>query len=116
MTIEDIICSLSEKYGEEFNWYVLPTDEVRGRFVHELKKELGEDNILFRSSVCAVAKCDSNDDVLFRICGENAGEAWRIYHLTYSSDNLPGFPRYEAFSDINAVCDLIEKQFITEFL
>ena len=41
---------------------------------------------------------------------------YRIYHLTYSTHNENGFPRFMEFVDINKVITYIEKQFIEEYL
>ena len=63
MTIKDVLLELINKYGEEFNWYLLPiTDKC---FVSELKREIGKKHPLQEKSISAVAKCASNDDVLY---------------------------------------------------
>lgn len=116
MTIEEIFDKLFEKHGDEFNWRMIPLAKSQDTFVDELKRELGEENELFHNRVYSVAKCDSNDDVLFLIRNGSAGELWRIYHLTYTSNNSSGFPRYEEFTSVNAVGDFIENRFINEFL
>lgn len=116
MTIEEIFCRLSEKYGKEFNWHMIPFTESQGFFVEELKRELGEENAIFDHEVYAVAKCDSNDDVLFLIGVGDTEGTWRIYHLTYSSDNSEGYPQYDEFTSRSCVGDFIENHFINEFL
>ena len=63
MTMEEIITALAEKYGEDFNWSLIP--ETNNYYITELKKELGADNPLFQNSIRAIAKCESNDDVLY---------------------------------------------------
>lgn len=116
MTMEAIICHLVEKYGDEFNWRMIPSMASQGAFVDELKRELGEESDIFHDRIYAVAKCDSADDVLFLIGDGSTEELWRIYHLTYTADNAPGFPRYQEFSNGKAVGDFIEDQFVREFL
>lgn len=116
MTIEEIFYNLFEKYGDEFNWRLIPLIESQGVFVDELKRELGEENDIFQDRVYAVATCDSNDDVLFLICNGSVEELWRIYHLTYTSNNSQGFPQYKEFLSRKDVGDFIENQFINEFL
>ena len=37
---------------------------------------------------------------------------YRIYHLTYSANNLDGFPQYKEFTDAKEVLVYIENQFI----
>lgn len=109
MTIEEVFRGLSDRYGEEFNWSMIPSDMARERFVRELKRELGEENELFRNGISAVAKSDACDDVLFWI-GDDAAGAWRVYHLTYSSVNAAGYPRYEELADFEAVRRYIEER------
>lgn len=115
MTIEEVFYNLYEKYGDKFNWCMIPFT-TQGTFVDELRRELREESYIIQDKVYAVAKCDSNDDVLFLICNGSAEGLWRIYHLTYTSNNLPEFPRYEEFMSRNAVGNFIENQFINEFL
>ena len=38
MTIEEVFSDLYDKYGEDFNWYMLPLTQADGMFVTELKK------------------------------------------------------------------------------
>ena len=40
MTAEEIFCDLFNKYGEDFNWYMVPLSQSNGVFVEELKKRL----------------------------------------------------------------------------
>ena len=116
MTIEEVIENLFDTYGEEFNWWMIPLTQSRGFFVEELKRELGEENAVFQNQVYAVARCIANDDVLYLICDGSTGGLWRIYHLTYISDNAPGFPHYKEFTSRTAVGEFIEEQFIHKFL
>ena len=112
MKIERILYHLAEKYGDEFNWRIIASIESQGAFVDELRRELGDDDKIFQSSLSVVAKCDSNDDVLFSLRDERNGELWRVYHLTYTANNAPGFPRYEEFTSEEAVGQWIEHQFL----
>ena len=72
MTAEEIFCDLFDKYGEDFNWYMVPLSQSNGAFVEELKKEIGEGHILYHNKLWAVAKCTSNDNVLY-VAGEETG-------------------------------------------
>ena len=112
MTMEEIISGLYEEYGEDFNWHIIPFAESNGSFVYELKKELNSRDAFILTGTYAVAKCDSNDDVLFL----NANNVWRIYHLTYSAHNETGFPKYIEFPDRKAVGLYIQKRYIEEYL
>ena len=110
MTIESMFHDLYHQYGEKLSWRMLsPTDKY---FVEELKRELGPEHPIFSKGVHAVAKCDSNDDVLY-FFGDDRHEAiYRIYHLTYSSHHTDGYPRYKEFADIQAVKAYIEQRLI----
>lgn len=114
MTVEEIMDKLYHEYGEEFNWHMIPFSQAsRGHFIEELKKELGEDNDFFETDVYAVAKCDSNDDVLYGT--DIANEPWRIYHLTYSSINRDGFPKYIGFASRKEAMEYIRDEFEREY-
>lgn len=63
--------------------------------MNELKEEIEENNRLFSYQVYAIARC--GDDVLYVMRNEKSEEIWRIYHLTYSSKNIIGFPKYKEF-------------------
>lgn len=116
MTIEEIMGDLASEYGENFNWRLIYSSESRKHFLNELKKELGSEHSIFSNSIWAVAKCESNDDVLYLICDPIAGEIWRIYHLTYSANNIIGFPEFEEFKSRKAAADYIQQRFVIEYL
>ena len=40
MTLEEMFCDLYDKYGKDFNWYLLPLTQADGAFVVELNKEM----------------------------------------------------------------------------
>ena len=100
------ISRLCNKYGEDFNWGIIP--EENG-FVKELEKET---DICQYSDVKAIARSYSCDDVLFML----DNNIYRIYHLTYSNHNGDGFPRYKEFVDAKKVLAYIENQFVEEYL
>lgn len=109
MTMEEIITALAEEYSEDFNWSLIPETDY---YITELKKELGADNPLFQNSVRAIAKCESNDDILYVL----NGTIWRIYHPTYSANNSEEYPKYEEFSSIKAAAEYIHDKFVKEYL
>lgn len=111
MTIEEIIEQFQIEYGEDFNWTMIPFSQSGGYFVNELKKELAKNDPFLQNKLWAVAKCTSNDDVLF--LDENG--LWRIYHLTYSSNNENGFPKYVEFNSRKSAAEYIQNQFIAEY-
>lgn len=112
MTIEEIMCQLDKEYGEDFNWMMIPFSQSNGYFVDELKRELAENDLFLKHKIRAVAKCTSNDDVLFL----REDGIWRIYHLTYSSNNENGFPKYVEFHSRKSAAEYIQNQFITEYI
>ena len=97
---------LCSKYGEEFNWDIVPEENS---FVNELARET---DLSIYSEVKAIARSYSRDDVLY-ILDNNI---YRIYHLTYSSNNKDGFPKFLEFIDVNKVISYIENQFIEDYL
>ncbi|MFG6356270.1 MAG: hypothetical protein K1W26_05505 [Acetatifactor sp.] len=116
MSAEEIFCDLFDKYGEDFNWYMVPLSQSNGALVEELKKEIGDRHFLYHKKVWAVAKCASNDDVLYLTDGESGADVYYIFHLTYSKQNLDNFPKCEKFADINAVKEFIEQEFIKNYM
>lgn len=117
MTEEEAFSYLNMKYGTRFTWKLLLLSEATGYFVRELKKELGEDHELFRKNIYAVASNEVNDEVLYLVGDlHGGGGIYRIYHLTYSADNPPGYPRYMEFKGIEAVRDFFEAKILIKSL
>lgn len=109
MTAEEVFGDLFDRYGEEFDWHMVPlTDKT---FVEELKREIGKDHFLYGREIWAVAKCDARDDVLYLSVDEDGKGVYYIFHLTYSGHNLSGFPRYKKFSGIKEAGEYIEQEF-----
>ena len=116
MTLKEIFSSLYNKYGEDFNWYMIPFTHADGVFVAELKKEIGKDHFLYDKKIEVVAKCESNDDVLYVTKNGLGEDVYYIFHLTYSKHNSDGYPRYEGFADIFAVKEFLEKSYVKDYL
>ena len=95
--VSEISC-LSNKYGEDFNWGIVPEDNG---FVKELEKET---DLSEYSDIKAIARSYSCDDVLFVL-----DNIYRIYHLTYSTHNENGFPRFMEFIDTSKVIAYIRE-------
>ena len=109
MTAEEVFSDLFDKYGEDLNWYMIPLSQAGGAFVSELKKEIGKDHFLYGKRIWAVAKCESNDEVLY-VTGNGLGaDIYYVFHLTYSEKNLDGFPKFKELKDIYAVKEFIEE-------
>lgn len=111
MTSEEMFSNLYNQYGEDFNWYMIPFTQAGGAFVAELKKEIGKDHFLYDKKIEAVAKCESNDEVLYVTKNGQGEDVYYIFHLTYSKHNADGFPRYEEFADIFAVKEFLEQSY-----
>ena len=110
MTLDEALGNLIEKYGDEFTWDFVPYTQTgnKGSLMPELRAELSETHPLYYRKIhLAVARCYANDDVLF--LGED--EKYFIIHLTYSKTNLPGFPVWVEFSDLNSAITYIEEQY-----
>lgn len=116
MTAEEVFCDLYDKYGEEFNWRMIPLTQAGGTLVDELKKEIGKEHYLYGKEIWAVAKCESNDDVLYVIGNGKGTDIYYIFHLTYSEYNLDGFPQCEKFVGIFAVKEFIERTYIKNYM
>jgi len=67
--------------GSESKWLV------------QLNAELSQTHPLYRRATKALARCYARDDVLYRL--EDGKCA--IVHLTYSRDNVDGWPRFVMF-------------------
>ena len=114
MTAEEVFCDLGDKYGDDFNWYMIPL--TNKTFVEELKREIGTNHSLYNEQVWAVAKCDSNDDVLYLSDKTKDGkEIYYIVHLTWQMDNNGNLPKYKEFIGINAVKEYLEHLCIAEY-
>ena len=81
MTAEEVFSALYDKYGVDFNWHLLPLLQANGNFVEELKREIGNDHFLYHKKIWAVAKCDSNDDVLCMLPEMNWGQTPIIFFI-----------------------------------
>ncbi len=115
MTAEEVLCRLDDKYGGDFNWRILPP--TNQTFLNELKREVGKDLSLYGEEIRAVAKCDSNDDVLFLSGRKKDGkDIYYIFHLTWQTPDISGFPHYKEFIGIDAVEQYLENLYLTEYL
>lgn len=116
MTAEEVFSDLYDKYGEELNWYMIPLSQSGGALVSELKKEIGKEHFLYDKRTWAVAKCESNDEVLY-VTGNGFGaDIYYIFHLTYAEQNVEGVPKYKELIDIYAVKEYIEQSFVKSYM
>ena len=112
MTMEEVFSELYDKYGKNFNWHMIPLSQSNGTFVEELKKEIGKEHFLYNKRIWAVAKCESNGDVLYVTGSDDGTDIYYIFHLTCSEHNRNEFPVLEEFPDIYAVKAFIEQSCI----
>lgn len=112
MTIEEMLHMLYERHGEDFPWFMISL--TNRSFTDELMRELQSNDPLFLDGrkVRSVIKCESNDDVLFFIGSVDGQDIYRIYHLTYMANNMPGWPRYVEFVGLEAVMEYIESNYL----
>ena len=109
MTAEEVFHDLATKYGDDFHWRMLPS--TNQSFVAELKKEISVTHFLYHERIRAVAKCDSNDDVLFAVGNEDGLDIYYLFHLTYLAKNMVGYPTYIKFKGIQEVREYLEQDF-----
>ena len=103
--MKELFSSLEAKYGEDFNWYLIP--ESKTSFAAEAYREIHPSHPLFGHKLRAIAKCESNDDVLF-ISETDNNKAYYVIHLTYRQHNDGNFPISIHLKDMNDVRQYIE--------
>ena len=81
-----------------------------------IAKEIGKDHFLYNKKIEVVAKCESNDDVLYVLRNGMGRDIYYLVHLTYSAHNADGFPQYEEFADLFAVKEFIERSYIEDYM
>ena len=84
------------------DWELL--DDNNTYFFKELTNELTENHLLYNRVTKAIMRRFSQDDVLYLL----EDGTYAIVHLTYSKDNLQGWPKYKKFTTVEAVNKYIE--------
>lgn len=105
---ETLIRELEEKYGEDFNWSVISASNKF--FVEEAGKEIKNGHFLYGKRLYSIAKCDSNDDVLF-ITEKLQDNLYIILHLTYHTNGDTVYPKCVVFKKLDEIRGYIEKQY-----
>jgi len=77
------------------------------RWLVELNAELGRTHPLYKKAKRAVARRYSQDDVLFELIDGK----YAIVHLTYSHNNLEGWPRFLLFGTFEEAERAIETEY-----
>ena len=83
MTLEEMFCDLYDKYGKDFNWYLLPLTQADRAFVVELNKEIGQGHFLSCKKIRAGAKGDSNEDEQYVVRSGKGRDSYYMFHLIY---------------------------------
>lgn len=104
---------LIDRYGKDFNWFEMDQlGESFGKsFVKEAYKEISRKHPLYRVKLVALAKCESNDDVLFQT---DKGQ-YVIIHLTYTEVNTDQYPRFVMFSTEDEALFYIEQKYRMDY-
>ena len=103
--MRNLFSSLEEQYGEDFNWYLLP--ENKTYFNDEAYREIHPEHPLYGCVLQSIAKCESNDDVLYR-SEIGSSSAYYVIHLTYSKQNTGESPLFTRLDNLGAVRSFIE--------
>ena len=101
-TLGALLNKLEEKYGNDFYWSVIEGNN----FLDELNSELTEDHPLHGKARKALARSYLQDDFLFLL----DDKSYAIVHLTFSKNNINGFPLFEIFDDLQSVINDIENK------
>lgn len=110
ITFEEAFCTLSDKYGEDFNWSSIEFSNQY--FVKQAKKEIKQGYPLFGKIMYSTAKCESNDDVMYVL--ENG--TYAIIHLTYSENINIAYPTFKEFENLKQVMEYIEQKYVEDYL
>ena len=103
--MKTLFSSLEAQYGEDFNWFLLP--ENKTFFYEEAFREIHPGHPLYGCTLQSIAKCGSNDDVLYR--SETVSlPVYYVIHLTYNKQNTGDFPLFTRLDVIDAVRSFIE--------
>lgn len=97
---------LTKKFLSEnpqIKWIILNSKQSSS-FVKELHSELTETHPLYCTEAMAYAKSENSDDILFSL--DNGKCA--IIHLTYSRQNMNGFPKFTEFESIKEALESIK--------
>ncbi len=113
MLVERLFESLFAKYGDEFNWMILPLSNQT--YNKQAEKEIKKGHSLYGVNLTAVAKCESNDDVLY-VTENKGGTLYIILHLTYSENQDIAYPEYIMFDNLCEAEKYLENQYVEQYL
>ena len=107
--VTKIFDKLENKYGDDFGWYRVSSE--MDSFVSEAYREIKQDHPLFGLKLSCLAKCEGNDDVLYLT---EYGQ-FVVIHLTYSENNIPGYPRYKLLDTHQELNEYLEQDVMSKF-
>ena len=114
MTFEEAFEILCSELGDEFNWEFISF--TKKSFCNHAKKDIKEDHPLYGKILHSIARCTSNDDVLFVTSDEQGGNLYIIIHLTYSNNSCLNFPRFITLGGTDGMMDYLRKNFKEQML
>jgi len=82
-------------YKLNHNWDIIDVGS-NTKWLAELNAELSYEHPLYNKVKKSIARCYSQDDVLYQL----DDGMYAVIHLTYSVKNKDGFPRYVIFEDL----------------
>ena len=103
MVINDCFEELESKYGEDFCWFRVKSEN--NSFVAEAYREIRQGHLLYGMELTCLAKCEANDDVLFLT---EFGQ-FVVIHLTYSENNASDYPRYKLLDTHQELKEYLEQ-------
>lgn len=98
--------NLIDKYGDDFNWWIPNNMEFLNK---QIKRELVEEHKLYGETLMPIAKCESNDDVLYQ-----SKDRFYIVHLLWKKGNKES-PSFFEFINLEEAIDYIEKDYVNKF-
>lgn len=114
ITAEVVFLDLYDELGEDFNWDFFKFGEKT--FISQATKEIKKGHKLYEKTLYSVAKCASNDDVLFVMSGGNGGDLYVIIHLTWSVSSPVEYPRFFVLGDIKQMQSYLRDNYKNEML
>lgn len=108
MTFEELYGNLYDKYGENFDWEMLPLSGAKYR--DEIENEIKIGHFLYGKKPYIVAKRIHNDDFLLVTAGNDRKDLYIILHLTHNANQDINHPKYFLINGIYELEKYLIKQ------
>lgn len=108
MTFEELYGNLYDKYGENFNWEMLPLSGAKYRDEVENRIKIG--HFLYRKRLYAIAKRINNDELLLVTAGSDRKDLYVILHLSHDDNQDVNNPEYILINGIYELEKYLIKQ------